>query len=164
MGDVWATDPGLIKWKGVPLELKLSDESSTGYLNVCKKPTKTKGVKFYAKFKPPGEKLQRTLPGSCFGTAKEAAAELAYYLAGHRPDLREKEVRAARRKPEVRASPCILGEARRGAHPCTCAWQEIVSDNLQKMAARMRKKAEAAERRAAALAIKGAKGGAVTTA
>ena len=86
------------------MELKLSDESSTGYLNVCKKPTKTKGDRFYAKFKPAGEP-QRALPGSSFTSAKEAAAELAYRLLPCRPSWRagtEKEIRRPRRSPEVR--------------------------------------------------------------
>ena len=56
---------------------------------------------YYAKFKPPGEKTQRVLPGSCFGSAVEAAAELAYYLAGHRGELQAKEIRAPRRTREV---------------------------------------------------------------
>jgi len=118
MGDLWSNDPGLIKWKGVPLELKMSDESSTGYLNVCKKPTKKVGDRFYAKFKPAGEK-QRTLPKSTFGTAKESAAELAYFLAGHRGELPEKESRAARRTPEVRAygGVCAVCELTR-VHGC----------------------------------------------
>ena len=150
MGDVWADDAALIRWKGVPLCLTLSAESSTGYLNVCKKGTKTKGVKYYAKlkFKPTSEP-QRTLPGSTFNSPKEAAAELAYFLAGHRGELPEKARRAARRTAEVLAQSSEPPSAVIHSSACSllfvvCCAQEIEQDKAEKLAARSAKKANVA--------------------
>ena len=88
-------------WKGKPVLLKLSDDSESGFLNVCKGRTNSKGTTYYAKFVPEGEKAQRTLPGSSFKKPEDAAAELAYFLAGHRGQLGPKEARATRRDAEV---------------------------------------------------------------
>ena len=88
-------------WKNKPVLLKLSDDSESGFLNVCKLRTNNKGTTWYAKFVPEGEKRQRALPGSCSKDPMESAAELAYYLAGHRDPLGSKEIRKPRRDREV---------------------------------------------------------------
>ena len=90
-----------VVWKGKPVVLKLSDDSESGFLNVCKGRTNSKGTTYYAKFTPEGEKGQRTLPGSTFKNPQDSAAELAYFLAGHRGSLGLKEVRNPRRDSEV---------------------------------------------------------------
>ena len=95
-------------WKGKPVLLKLSDDSESGFHNVCKGRTNSKGTSWYAKFVPKGEKKQRSLPGSCFKNPEEAAAELAYFLAGHRGQLGPKECRATRRDAEVWLHLCAL--------------------------------------------------------
>ena len=74
--------PGI--WNGVPVLVTLSDESTTGFLNVLKQPGGRKKP-YYVKFKPDGEKRQRTLPGSSSSTAWEAACKYGYYLATIRP-------------------------------------------------------------------------------
>ena len=74
-------------WKDKPVVLKLSDDCESGFLNVCKGRTNSKGTTWYAKFTPEGETGQRTLPGSCFKDPQSSASELAYFLAGHRGQL-----------------------------------------------------------------------------
>ena len=53
-------------WNGRAVLVTLSEESETGFLNVLKQPGGRKKP-FYVKFKPDGEKRQRTLPGSSSG-------------------------------------------------------------------------------------------------
>ena len=55
---------------------------------------------FYVKFKPDGEKRQRTLPGSSSASAWEAACKYGYYLAT-KAELPETEARNPRRSSEV---------------------------------------------------------------
>ena len=51
--------------------------------------------------RPEGPLGQRTLPGSCFKNPQDSAAELAYFLAGHRGELGMTEARRPRRDAEV---------------------------------------------------------------
>ena len=88
-------------WKGKPVLLKLSDDAESGFHNVCKLRENKKGTTWYAKFVPKGQKKQRALPGSCFKNPQDSAAELAYFLAGHRGELGTTEARRPRRDAEV---------------------------------------------------------------
>ena len=95
-----------VVWKGQPVILKRSKDSSSGFLNVCKGRLNKDGQQlFYAKFAPEGAQgKQRTLPGSVYTDPSHSAAELAYYLAGHSGELPDKKQRGERRASEV----CIL--------------------------------------------------------
>jgi len=114
-----------VVWKGQPVVLRRSDDNESGYLNVCKGRTNSKGTTWYAKFTPVGEKGQRTLPQSSFKKPEDAAAELAYlyFLAGHRGPLGTKEARNPRRdaeeialdRAEVKRVKLEKKEARRAA-------------------------------------------------
>ena len=64
-------------WNGRAVLVTLSEESETGFLNVLKQPGGRKKP-FYVKFKPDGEKRQRTLPGSSSASAWEAACKCGY--------------------------------------------------------------------------------------
>ena len=78
-------------WNGRAVLVTLSEESETGFLNVLKQPGGRKKP-FYVKFKPDGEKRQRTLPGSSSASAWEAACKYGYYLAT-KAELPETEAR-----------------------------------------------------------------------
>ena len=63
-----------------PVLVTLSNESTTGFLNVLKQEGGRKKP-YYVKFKLDGEKRRCTLPGSSSATAWEAACKYGYYLA-----------------------------------------------------------------------------------
>ena len=67
--------PDVACWCNRVMRLKTSD-NETGYLNVLKQKDAGREKPCYAKFLPPGERKQRTLPGSSSETAWEAAAAL----------------------------------------------------------------------------------------
>ena len=71
--------PDVACWRNRVMRLKTSD-NETGYLNVLKQKDAGRKKPYYAKFLPPGERKQRTLPGSSSETAWEAAAKLAFHL------------------------------------------------------------------------------------
>ena len=89
-------------WNGKLVELEPSEESSTGYLNVCYQAGRSKP--FYAKAKVDDDK-PRTIPGTYSRTAWEAAAKYAYFKAFWVGPLPEKQQRAKRTSPEVSARP-----------------------------------------------------------
>ena len=70
-----ATGPAV--WNGRAVLVTLSNESTTGFLNVLKQPGGRKKP-YCVKFKLDGEKRQRTLPGSSSATAWEAACKYGY--------------------------------------------------------------------------------------
>ena len=89
-------------WNGRPVELEPSEESATGYLNVCYQAGRSKP--FYAKAKV-DEGKPRTIPGTNSTTAWEAAAKYAYFKAFWEGPLPEKQVRSKRSSSEVSARP-----------------------------------------------------------
>ena len=90
-------------WERRVVNMKLSEESDTGFLNVLKQGDTTRKKPYYAKFLPPGEKQQRMLPGSSSSSAWEAAAKLAFHMAGFGGELVAKKERVEARRPsEVR--------------------------------------------------------------
>ena len=97
-------------WNGRAVMVTLSEESSTGFLNVLKQPGRRKKP-YYVKFKPDGEKRQRTLPGSSSASAWEAACKYGYYLTT-KAELPEIETRNTRRSSEVSCGRCVF---------CTCS-------------------------------------------
>ena len=62
-------------------------------INILKQKDATKKKPYYAKFLLPGEKQQRMLPGSSSSTAWEAAAKLAFHMAGFGGELAKKKGR-----------------------------------------------------------------------
>ena len=93
-------------WNGRAVLVTLSEESETGFLNVLKQPGGRKKP-FYVKFKPDGEKRQRTLPGSSSASAWQAACKYSYYLAT-KAELPETEARNPRRSSD----PPVLSPTR----------------------------------------------------
>ena len=91
--------PDVVCWRNRVMKLKTSD-NETGFLNVLKQKDAGRKKPYYAKFLPPGETKQRTLPGSSSETAWEAAAKLAFHLEAQL-ELPSKEVRAPYRSSEV---------------------------------------------------------------
>ena len=89
-------------WNGKPVVLEPSEESSTGYLNVCYQAGRSKP--FYVKAKV-DEGKPRTIPGTCSTTAWEAAAKYAYFKVFWEGPLPEKQDRSKRSSSEVSARP-----------------------------------------------------------
>ena len=100
--------PDVVCWRNRVMKLKTSD-NETGFLNVLKQKDAGRKKPYYAKFLPPGETKQRTLPGSSSATAWEAAAKLAFHLETQ-AELPAKEPRGPRRSSEVskHAIACIV--------------------------------------------------------
>jgi hypothetical protein len=96
-------------WERRVVVMKLSDESDTGFLNVLQQKDATRKKPFYAKFLPAGEKQQRMLPGSSSATAWEAAAKLAFHMAGFGGDLVEKKERL---EPRRSSKVCLQPHSR----------------------------------------------------
>ena len=92
-------------WERCLVDMKLSEESDTGFLNVLKQGDTTRKKPYYAKFLPPGEKQQRMLPGSSSSTAWEAAAKLAFHMAGFGGELVAKK-RTCGGSPTKRGTSC----------------------------------------------------------
>ena len=140
--------PGI--WNGVPVLVTLSDESTTGFLNVLKQPGGRKKP-YYVKFKPDGEKRQRTLPGSSSSTAWEAACKYGYYLAT-KTELSETETRNPRRSSEVSCCRPVCSSPHSCLMLCACrASQEIEAEKEAKRAEKEAKRAEKLAKRKANL-------------
>ena len=89
-------------WKGQAVLLQMSIDANSGFKNVNKLRTNKNGDPvWYAKLSVDGEKGQRMLPGSCSTNPVHSAAELAYFLAGHRGSLENTQPRNTRRTSEV---------------------------------------------------------------
>ena len=134
-------------WNGRPVLVTLSDESSTGFLNVLKQPGARKKP-FYAKFQPEGETKQRHLPGSSSTTAWEAACKLGYYEATKEPLPEVIPLKGKRRPTEVRTA-CSLFLC--CACSCVCCAPTVQEVQAEKEAKRLGKEAKKLARRAAAL-------------
>ena len=100
-------------WNGRPVDLTLSAESATGYLNVCYQAGRSKP--YYVKAKVDDGK-PRTIPGSYSTTAWEAAAKYAYFKALWEGPLPEKQERSKRSSAEVSARPSAASS--RSAFTC----------------------------------------------
>ena len=98
------TLPDSYVWRGVEVQLRMSDKSQTGYLCVAPTHGNEDGEMYQAKFKVKGEPGYRTFKHQ--PKPEMAAAQYAYYLDGHASPLKPKEFRAQRRNTEVRALPC----------------------------------------------------------
>ena len=81
------------------MKLKTAD-NATGFQNILKQADRKRKKPFYAKYLPPGEKDQRSLPGSSSATAWEAAAKLDFHPETQ-AELPAKEPRGPRRSSEV---------------------------------------------------------------
>ena len=100
-------------WNGRQVDLTLSAESATGYLNVCYQAGRSKP--YYVKAKVDDGK-PRTIPGSYSTTAWEAAAKYAYFKALWEGPLPEKQERSKRSSAEVSARPSAASS--RSAFTC----------------------------------------------
>ena len=130
-------------WNGKLVELEPSEESSTGYLNVCYQAGRSKP--FYAKAKVDDDK-PRTIPGTYSRTAWEAAAKYAYFKAFWVGPLPEKQQRAKRTSPEVSARPTPASS--RSAFTCVaCLSQEMTIKHEEKKAKKVARQAAKAAKR-----------------
>ena len=85
--------PDVICWRSRVLK---TADNATGFQNILKQADRTHKKPFYAKYLPPGETTQRTLPDSYSATAWEAAAKLAFHLeTARRSCLQRRSVRHA---------------------------------------------------------------------
>ena len=91
--------PDVVCWRSRVVKLKTAD-TATGFQNILKQADRKRKKPFYAKYLPPDEKDQRSLPGSSSATAWEAAAKLAFHLETQ-AKLPAKEPRGPRRSSEV---------------------------------------------------------------
>ena len=114
------------------MRLKTSD-NETGYLNVLKQKDAGRKKPYYAKFLPPGERKQRTLPGSSSETAWEAAAKLAFHLEAQL-ELPAKEIRGLRRPNEVSCLSLPSPFERSVFSPCGSCVQECRLERLENAA------------------------------
>ena len=104
-------------WNGRPVELEPSEESATGYLNVCYQAGRSKP--YYVKAKVDDEK-PRMIPGTSSTTAWEAAAKYAYFKACWVGPLPKKQERSKRTRPEVSARPRQLHRLLHAHVPPVC--------------------------------------------
>ena len=65
--------PDIVCWRNRVMKLKTAD-NGTGFHNVLKQDDAKRNKPYYAKYLPPGETKQRTLPGSSSAAAWEVAA------------------------------------------------------------------------------------------
>ena len=124
--------PDVACWCNRVMRLKTSD-NETGYLNVLKQKDAGRKKPYYAKFLPPGERKQRTLPGSSSETAWEAAAKLAFHLEAQL-ELPAKEIRGLRRPNEVSCLSLPSPFERSVFSPCGSCVQECRLERLENAA------------------------------